>query len=69
MTGWKGSSGSAHPRPGDLIVWRGHVGIVVNPEEDYVLERLAFWSKSLILPVTLLAAAGQAALPALCWPR
>ncbi len=22
-----------HPEPGDLIVWRGHVGIVINPEE------------------------------------
>jgi len=22
-----------HPQPGDLIVWRGHVGIVVNPRE------------------------------------
>ena len=21
----------AHPQPGDLVVWRGHVGIVVNP--------------------------------------
>jgi cell wall-associated NlpC family hydrolase len=21
-----------HPQPGDLIVWRGHVGIVVNPK-------------------------------------
>jgi cell wall-associated NlpC family hydrolase len=23
----------AHPQPGDLIVWRGHVGIVVNPAQ------------------------------------
>jgi len=22
-----------HPHPGDLVVWRGHVGIVVNPQE------------------------------------
>lgn len=22
-----------HPQPGDLIVWRGHVGIVVDPQE------------------------------------
>jgi cell wall-associated NlpC family hydrolase len=22
-----------HPQPGDLIVWRGHVGIVVDPDE------------------------------------
>jgi cell wall-associated NlpC family hydrolase len=22
-----------HPQPGDLIVWQGHVGIVVDPEE------------------------------------
>jgi cell wall-associated NlpC family hydrolase len=21
----------SHPQPGDLVVWRGHVGIVVNP--------------------------------------
>jgi cell wall-associated NlpC family hydrolase len=21
-----------HPQPGDLVVWRGHVGIVVNPK-------------------------------------
>jgi cell wall-associated NlpC family hydrolase len=23
----------AHPQPGDLVVWPGHVGIVVNPSE------------------------------------
>ena len=23
----------AHAQPGDLVVWRGHVGIVVNPEQ------------------------------------
>ncbi len=23
----------AHPQPGDLVVWRGHVGIVVNPAQ------------------------------------
>lgn len=23
----------SHPQPGDLIVWRGHVGIVVSPED------------------------------------
>jgi hypothetical protein len=23
----------AHPQPGDLVVWPGHVGIVINPSE------------------------------------
>jgi cell wall-associated NlpC family hydrolase len=23
----------AHPQPGDLVVWRGHVGIVINPSK------------------------------------
>jgi cell wall-associated NlpC family hydrolase len=23
----------AHPQPGDLVVWRGHVGIVINPSQ------------------------------------
>jgi cell wall-associated NlpC family hydrolase len=30
----------AHPKPGDLIVWRGHVGIVVDPEETTFLSAL-----------------------------
>jgi len=30
----------AHPRPGDLIVWRGHVGVVVDPEETTFLSAL-----------------------------
>jgi len=25
----------AHPQPGDLVVWRGHVGIVVNPAQHF----------------------------------
>ena len=29
-----------HPRPGDLIVWPGHVGIVVDPEEETFLSAL-----------------------------
>ncbi len=29
-----------HPRPGDLIVWRGHVGIIVDPEEETFLSAL-----------------------------
>lgn len=29
-----------HPRPGDLIVWRGHVGIVVDPDETTFLSAL-----------------------------
>jgi cell wall-associated NlpC family hydrolase len=24
----------AHPQPGDLVVWPGHVGIVINPSEN-----------------------------------
>jgi hypothetical protein len=30
----------AHPKPGDLIVWRGHVGIVVDPDETTFLSAL-----------------------------
>lgn len=29
-----------HPRPGDLVVWPGHVGIVVDPEEETFLSAL-----------------------------
>jgi hypothetical protein len=29
-----------HPKPGDLIVWRGHVGIVVDPVERKFLSAL-----------------------------
>lgn len=29
-----------HPQPGDLIVWPGHVGIVVDPEEETFLSAL-----------------------------
>jgi len=29
------------PRPGDLIVWRGHVGIVVRPEQHTFLSAIA----------------------------
>jgi hypothetical protein len=29
-----------HPKAGDLIVWRGHVGIVVDPEETTFLSAL-----------------------------
>jgi cell wall-associated NlpC family hydrolase len=29
-----------HPRPGDLIVWPGHVGVVVDPEEETFLSAL-----------------------------
>jgi hypothetical protein len=29
-----------HPEPGDLIVWPGHVGIVVDPEEETFLSAL-----------------------------
>lgn len=29
-----------HPRPGDLIVWPGHMGVVVDPEEETFLSAL-----------------------------
>src|ERR1051326_7873870 len=29
-----------HPQPGDLIVWPGHVGIVVDPDEETFLSAL-----------------------------
>jgi hypothetical protein len=30
----------ADPLPGDLVVWRGHVGIVVDPDEHTFLSQL-----------------------------
>jgi len=30
----------AQPRPGDLIVWQGHVGIVVDPEQHSFVSAL-----------------------------
>ena len=38
--GMEGFKRVVHPRPGDLIVWRGHVGIVVDPEETTFLSAL-----------------------------
>jgi cell wall-associated NlpC family hydrolase len=38
--GMDGFKRVAHPKPGDLIVWRGHVGIVVDPEETTFLSAL-----------------------------
>jgi hypothetical protein len=38
--GMEGFKRVTHPRPGDLIVWRGHVGIVVDPEETTFLSAL-----------------------------
>jgi cell wall-associated NlpC family hydrolase len=29
-----------HPRPGDLVVWRGHVGIVIDPGETTFVSAL-----------------------------
>ena len=29
-----------HPQPGDLVVWPGHVGIVVNPARDFFFSSL-----------------------------
>ena len=30
-----------HPQPGDLVVWPGHVGIVVNPAQHVFFSRLS----------------------------
>jgi NlpC/P60 family len=38
--GMEGFRRVRHPEPGDLIVWRGHVGIVVDPEEATFLSAL-----------------------------
>jgi len=38
--GMEGFKRVAHPKPGDLIVSRGHVGIVVDPEETTFLSAL-----------------------------
>ena len=38
--GMDGFKRVAHPRPGDLIVWRGHVGVVVDPDEATFLSAL-----------------------------
>jgi cell wall-associated NlpC family hydrolase len=38
--GMEGFKRVVHPRAGDLIVWRGHVGIVVDPEETTFLSAL-----------------------------
>ncbi len=38
--GMEGFKRVAHPQPGDLIVWRGHVGVVVDPDETTFLSAL-----------------------------
>jgi cell wall-associated NlpC family hydrolase len=38
--GMEGFKRVAHPKPGDLIVWRGHVGVVVDPDETTFLSAL-----------------------------
>lgn len=38
--GMEGFKRVAHPKPGDLIVWRGHVGVVVDPVETTFLSAL-----------------------------
>ena len=38
--GMEGFQRVSHPEAGDLIVWRGHVGIVVDPEEATFLSAL-----------------------------
>jgi cell wall-associated NlpC family hydrolase len=40
-TGIKGFKRVVHPKAGDLIVWRGHVGIVVDPKETTFLSALS----------------------------
>ena len=39
-TGIKDFKRVVHPKAGDLIVWRGHVGIVVDPKETTFLSAL-----------------------------
>jgi cell wall-associated NlpC family hydrolase len=39
--GWQEFRRVSAPQPGDLIVWRGHVGIVVRPEQHTFLSALA----------------------------
>lgn len=39
-TGMIGFERVFHPKPGDLIVWPGHVGIVVDPDEETFLSAL-----------------------------
>lgn len=38
--GMEGFKRVIHPKAGDLVVWRGHVGIVVDPEETTFLSAL-----------------------------
>lgn len=38
--GTKGFRRVVHPKAGDLIVWRGHVGIIVDPKETTFLSAL-----------------------------
>lgn len=38
--GMEGFKRVVHPKAGDLVVWRGHVGIVVDPEETTFLSAL-----------------------------
>ena len=38
--GMDGFKRVSHPKPGDLIVWRGHVGVVVDPDETTFLSAL-----------------------------
>lgn len=39
-TGMVGFERVLHPKPGDLVVWPGHVGIVVDPDEETFLSAL-----------------------------
>jgi cell wall-associated NlpC family hydrolase len=39
-TGMPGFKRVYHPQPGDLIVWPGHVGVVVDPEEETFVSAL-----------------------------
>jgi len=38
--GFPGFARTNHPSPGDLVVWQGHVGIVLQPEQHTFLSSL-----------------------------
>jgi hypothetical protein len=38
--GFPGFAPTNHPSPGDLVVWRGHVGVVLQPEQHTFLSSL-----------------------------
>ena len=66
--GMEGFKRVAHPRAGRPDRVARSCGNCCRSGRDNILERIALRSKSVILPITLLAETRQAALPALCWP-